>query len=254
MSTSYLIIEQREHQSLWITLNRPDVHNAFNDQVIAELTHALNEASENNNIRSIVLAANGKSFSAGADLNWMRSMTSYTEAENIEDSRKLFQLIHTLRHCSKPTIARIQGSAYGGGLGLIAACDITAALPDCQFALTEVNLGLVPAVISPVVIERIGSSARRLFLTAERFNTHEGHRIHLIDHVSDTEESLDKWIAFQTKLISKTGLKASASAKQLATNILQNHYSDLEAELSKLIASHRNSDEGQERMLAFLSK
>jgi methylglutaconyl-CoA hydratase len=254
MSTSHLTIEQRDHQSLWITLNRPKVHNAFNNQVIAELTQALKEASENNNIRSIVLAANGKSFSAGADLNWMRSMASYTEAENIEDSRKLFQLIHTLRHCSKPTIARVQGSAYGGGLGLIAACDITAALPETQFALTEVNLGLVPAVISPVVIERIGNHARRLFLTAERINSDEAHRLGLIDYIAQTESDLDNWINLRTKLISKTAPKASASAKQLATNIINNHYDDLETGLAELIAKHRVSVEGQQRMQSFLNK
>lgn len=249
-----LRITPGEHQSLWLTLTRPDVHNAFNDALIAELTDAIQAAGNDPDVRSIVLAGEGKSFSAGADLNWMRQMASYTEAENIADARQLYGLIHTLRHCPKPTIARVHGSAFGGGLGLIAACDMAATLPTALFALTEVKLGLVPAVISPVVVERIGSAARRLFVTAERFDGIEAQRIGLVDAVVDDEAALEHWIALRTKLIAANGPEATTAAKQLATDVINHVYDDPETSLATLIAQRRISNEGQTRMTAFLDK
>ncbi len=167
-----------------LTLNRPEVHNAFDDQLIAELTARLRELDHTADVRVVVLAGNGKSFSAGADLNWMKRMAGFSEGENLRDAVALADLLHTLRALTKPTIARVQGAAYGGGVGLVAACDIAVASLAASFSLSEVRLGLIPAVISPYVIAAIGErQARRYFLTAERFDAQEALRIGLV-HVA----------------------------------------------------------------------
>ncbi|HEY2624121.1 MAG TPA: enoyl-CoA hydratase-related protein, partial [Dyella sp.] len=153
-----------------ITLNRPQVHNAFDDGLIAELTAALETAGADPAVRAVVLSGEGASFSAGADLNWMRGMAGASEAENRQDSLRLARLMRSLQYLPKPTIARVNGAAYGGGVGLVACCDIAIGVDSARFGLTEVKLGLVPAVISPYVIHAIGlRHARRLFLTGELF-------------------------------------------------------------------------------------
>ena len=156
-----------------LTLNRPEVHNAFDDHLIAGLTTRLRELDHTADVRVVVLAGNGKSFSAGADLNWMKRMAGFSEGENLRDAVALADLLHTLSALTKPTVARVHGAAYGGGVGLVAACDIAVASLSASFSLSEVRLGLIPAVISPYVIAAIGErQARRYFLTAERFDAH----------------------------------------------------------------------------------
>src|SRR5262249_44549307 len=167
-----------------ITLDRPEVHNAFDDQLIADLTHRLREVDHNTAVRAVLLAARGKSFSAGADLNWRKRAAHYSEAENIRDAVSLASLMRTLDAMSKPTVARVQGAAFGGGVGLVACCDIAVAGKAAVFSLSEVRLGLIPAVISPYVVAAIGErNARRYFLTAERFDAQEALRIGFVHGV-----------------------------------------------------------------------
>ncbi|HNN47284.1 MAG TPA: enoyl-CoA hydratase-related protein, partial [Azospira sp.] len=154
-----------------LTLNKPERHNAFDEVLIAEITAGLRELEAHPQVRAVVLSSTGKSFCAGADLNWMKRAAGYSPEENLRDARNLATLLSTLNELSKPTVARVQGPAYGGGVGLVAACDIAIATFDAQFALTEVKLGILPAVISPYVIAAIGERyARRYMLTAERFS------------------------------------------------------------------------------------
>ena len=168
---STLLLDKHPDGLAILTLNRPEVHNAFDDALIADMTAALKEIDADAAVRVLVLSANGKSFSAGADLNWMRRMASYTEEENLKDAAALAALMSTLNGLSKPTVARVHGPAYGGGVGLVACCDIAVASHDATFALSEARLGIIPAVISPYVIAAIGERmARRYFLTAERFS------------------------------------------------------------------------------------
>ncbi|MGA8515685.1 MAG: enoyl-CoA hydratase-related protein, partial [Burkholderiaceae bacterium] len=161
-----------------ITLNRPDVRNAFNDSVIAEVTAAFAELGQRDDVRCIVLAAEGSAFCAGADLNWMRRMADYTHAENLADAAKLALMLRTIYECPKPTLARIQGDVYAGGMGLVAACDMAVSVDSAHYCLSEVKLGLIPATISPYVIRAMGArAAHRYFLTAERFSAAEAYRI-----------------------------------------------------------------------------
>src|SRR4051812_32323723 len=161
-----------------LTLNRPEIHNAFDDALIAALIEHYQALDKDDSVRMVILAANGKSFSAGADLNWMRRMAGYTEVENVADAERLAALLRTIDRLSKPTLARVQGSVFAGGLGLIATHDIVIAAAPALFAITEVRIGLFPAVISPYLVRAMGArEARRLFLTAERFGTEEARRV-----------------------------------------------------------------------------
>lgn len=241
----------------WITLNRPQVHNAFDDGLIAELTAALVEASQDDAVHALVLTGAGASFSAGADLNWMRGMASASEDENREDSLRLAALMRTLQFCPKPTIARVNGAAYGGGVGLVAACDIAIGALGARFGLTEVKLGLVPAVISPYVVAAIGfRQARRLFVTGELFDASEACRIGLLHQVV-AAEALDEAVDATLKLLAKAGPQAQREAKQLALRmgcIDEQEAGRLDSENAKLIARLRVSAEGQEGIGAFLDK
>jgi methylglutaconyl-CoA hydratase len=240
-----------------IALNRPDVHNAFDDGLIAELTAALTDAGRDDAVRAVVLTGTGASFSAGADLNWMRGMASASEDENREDSLRLAALVRTLQFLPKPTIARVNGAAYGGGVGLIAACDIAIGAEGAKFGLTEVKLGLVPAVISPYVVAAIGvRQARRLFLTGEIFDAAEACRIGLLHRVVPTGE-LDEAVDFTLKLLAKAGPQAQREAKRLAlrmAGIDEQGAGSVDAQNAGLIARLRVSDEGQEGLGAFLDK
>lgn len=240
-----------------IALNRPEVHNAFDDGLIAELTAALVDAGRDSAVRALVLTGAGASFSAGADLNWMRGMASSSEEENREDSLRLAALVRTLQFCPKPTIARVNGAAYGGGVGLIAACDIAIAADSAKFGLTEVKLGLVPAVISPYVVAAIGArQARRLFLTGEIFDAAEAGRIGLLHRVVPAD-ALDEAVDLTLKLLAKAGPRAQAEAKRLALRmggIDERDAGRIDAENAQLIARLRVSDEGQEGLGAFLDK
>src|SRR6202140_3149013 len=161
-----------------VALNRPDVHNAFDETLIAELTHVIRTFDADTTIRVLILEGRGKSFCAGADLNWMKKMAGFSHAENLADASSLAAMLSALNGMSKQTVARVHGAAYGGGVGLVACCDIAIGTPGATFALSETRLGLIPAAISPYVIEAIGArAARRYFLSAERFGAEEAHRL-----------------------------------------------------------------------------
>ena len=240
-----------------LRLNRPDVHNAFDDRLIAELTAALHAAGEDPSVRVVVLTGVGASFSAGADLHWMRGMATASEADNREDSLRLAALMRTLQFLPKPTIARVNGAAYGGGVGLIACCDIAIGVSTAKFGLTEVKLGLVPAVISPYVIAAIGlRHARRLFLTGEIFDADMAAQIGLL-HQAVPAEYLDDTVHNALKLLAKAGPLAQREAKQLAFGMhgfTATEADRIDHENAALIARLRVSAEGQEGLGAFLDK
>ncbi|MBX9868703.1 MAG: enoyl-CoA hydratase/isomerase family protein, partial [Burkholderiaceae bacterium] len=182
-----------EAQAAHIILNRPEVRNAFNEKMIAELTQAFREVANNEAVRVIVLAANGTSFCAGADLNWMKKMADYSHVENLADAGQLAEMLFTIYTCPKPVIAQVQGDCYAGGMGLVAACDVVFAAEGVNFCLSEVKLGLIPATISPYVIKVMGeNAARRYFLTAERFSAQEALRIGLVHEVVAAAALQDK--------------------------------------------------------------
>lgn len=238
-----------------VTLSRPDVHNAFNDEMIAEIHAAFDELAGRDDVRVIVLRAEGKSFSAGGDLNWMKRMVEYTFAENVADATALSEMYLAIRNCPKPVIARVHGSAFGGGVGLVASCDIAVALASAQFALTEVKLGILPAVISPYVMEKIGvSAARRYMLTAERFGAAEAHRIGLIHEVCATEAELDAKVDELAEAIKQNGPEAIAHCKQLIRDVAAGDWPTVMTITAQRIAERRASAEGQEGMKAFLEK
>ena len=198
-----------------LRMTRAQVHNAFDAGLVAALTAALEEVAADPAVRVLVLEAEGPSFSAGADLNWMHGMAAASEAENREDSLALARLMRTLDELPKPTIARVQGAAFGGGVGLVACCDIAIGVPEAKFGLTESRLGLLPAVISPYVIAAIGSrNARRYFATAEIFDAAEALRIGLLHEVA-AADALDAAVERQIGLLLKAGPVASATAKML---------------------------------------
>lgn len=242
---------------LTLTMDRAEVHNAFNAELIARLTQTLSAADADPAVRAVVLAAAGPSFSAGADLNWMREMASYSEAENLADAGKLATLMRTLAFLGKPTIARVQGSAFGGGVGLVACCDIAIGVPTAKFALTEVRLGLVPAVISPYVIAAIGArQARRYFQTAEAFEAARARELGLLHEVVEPDQ-LDAAVARELKLLKAGGPIALAEAKALVAAVEGRTLADqlaLDAETAARIARLRVSAEGQEGLGAFLAK
>jgi methylglutaconyl-CoA hydratase len=231
------------------------VHNAFDDHLIAELTAKLREVDRDHAIRVVVLAANGKSFSAGADLNWMKRMAQYTEGENLRDAVSLASLLHTLSEMAKPTVARVSGSAFGGGVGLVAACDIAIAANGARFSLSEVRLGLIPAVISPFVIAAIGErQARRYFLTAERFDATEALRIGLVHRVVEDVE-LDTAIGTIVEELLKGGPKAQSAVKDLIASVSNRPIDQRVLEdTAARIARIRVTAEGKEGIAAFLER
>jgi methylglutaconyl-CoA hydratase len=238
-----------------LRMNRPELHNAFDADLIAGLTAALGRIAADADARVLVLEAEGPSFSAGADLNWMRGMAAASEAENREDSLALARLMRTLDELPKPTIARVQGAAFGGGVGLVACCDIAIGTEEAKFGLTESRLGLLPAVISPYVINAIGTrQARRWFATAEIFDAAEALRIGLLHQVVPAD-ALDAAVQKQIDLLLKAGPIASACAKKLVRDVAS--HSDgtkQDDDNAALIARLRVSPEGQEGLSAFLDK
>ena len=238
-----------------LTMNRPQVHNAFDDRLIAGLTHELRELEHNVRVRVVVLTAEGKSFSAGADLNWMQRMAKYSEADNIRDAVALANLMRVLDTMSKPTVARVQGAAFGGGVGLVACCDIACASSAAVFCLSEVRLGLIPAVISPYVIAAMGQrNARRYFLTAERFDAQEALRIGLVHTVVEPAQ-LDATLMQMIDELLKGGPHAIAEAKDLIASVANRPVDQALAEdTAARIARIRVSAEGQEGTNAFLEK
>jgi len=238
-----------------IRMNRPEVHNAFDDALIAALTSELRRLDRSLLARIIVLAANGKSFSAGADLNWMRRMARYSQEENLSDAFALADLMRTLDGMGKPTIAQVQGAAFGGGVGLVACCDIAIASTEAAFCLSEVRLGLIPSVISPYVIAAIGErAARRYFLTAERFDALEARRLGLVHEVVEGS-ALDDTVAKIAGQLLKGGPRALAAAKKLIADVSRRPMDDgLSAETARRIAAIRVEPEGQEGLAAFFDK
>lgn len=238
-----------------LTLTRAEVHNAFNDVLIAELAAALDGIGQDPRVRAVVLAAQGHSFSAGADLNWMKSMAGYSRAENMEDAQRLARLMRTLNELQKPTVALVQGPAYGGGVGLVACCDIVVAVEDAKFSLSEVKLGLIPAVISPYVVAKIGeSAARRYFLTAEAFSSWEAERLGLVHEVVDRNALEARGRQIVDALLSG-GPQAQRAAKDLVFAVAGKPVDEsLVEETARRIADVRASEEGREGVAAFLEK
>ncbi|MFA7405854.1 MAG: enoyl-CoA hydratase/isomerase family protein [Pelobacteraceae bacterium] len=239
-----------------LTMNRPELHNAFDDRLISDLTDALRELDEDPDVRVVVLAANGKSFSAGADLNWMRRMADYSREQNLADAENLAELMHTLDTLSKPTIALVQGAAYGGGVGLVACCDIAIATARATFCLSEVKLGLFPAVISPYVIAAIGSRAsRRYFLSAESFDAGDALLLGLVHQVVADEHELAATAERMVSQLLANSPAAMAGAKNLVAAVAGRHVDDaLIADTAGRIADQRSSREGREGLSAFLEK
>ncbi len=240
-----------------LTLNRPDKHNAFDDMMIAELTQKLAQLNGDKSVRVVILTGAGKSFSAGADLNWMRSMTDYGEEKNIEDALALAELMAVLDHLGKPTIARVNGAAFGGGVGLVACCDIAVGTPHAKMALTEVKLGLIPAVIAPYVVRTIGPrQARRYFQTAEAMDAETARALGLL-HEIVLPGDLDARVETVVTALLHAGPKALTAAKQLIvmTGAASTEQREtLKRETATLIARLRVSEEGQEGLAAFLEK
>lgn len=238
-----------------LRLARPEVHNAFDAALIAELTEALREIGEDAAVRVLVLEGEGASFSAGADLNWMRGMAAMSEDENRRDSLALARLMRTLDTLPKPTLARVHGAAFGGGVGLVACCDIAIGVPEAKFGLTEAKLGLLPAVISPYVVNAIGArQSRRWFATAEIFDAAEALRIGLLHQVVEAD-ALDDAVNRQLDLLLKAGPVATASAKALVREVTSHQDGERhDIENAALIARLRVSPEGQEGLSAFLDK
>lgn len=238
-----------------ITLNRPEKHNAFDDHIIAKLTELFNRAARDTNARVVVLQASGKSFCAGADLNWMKRMANYSYEQNVADANALATMLHTLYTLPKPTIAKVQGAAFGGAVGLIACCDIAISSRLSKFCLSEVKLGLIPATISPYVIDAMGDRvARRYFMTAEVFSARRARRLGLISEAV-TEEELESSVEQLVTQILSNGPVAVAAAKQLVFDVKDEPLGEELIEKTSLrIATTRVSKEGQEGLSAFLEK
>ncbi|MDO8931182.1 MAG: enoyl-CoA hydratase/isomerase family protein [Rhodocyclaceae bacterium] len=239
-----------------VTLNRADRHNAFDDRTIVELIDALGAMEGNADVRVVVLSSTGKSFSAGADINWMKHAALQGMDDNLRDARNLAEMLRRIAQLSKPTVARIQGPAYGGGVGVVAACDIAVATFDAQFALTEVKLGIIPSAISPHVIAAIGERyARRYMLTAERFSAAEAYRIGLVHEIVADVAALDEAVGQIVDTLLKNGPKAIAACKTLIGAVAGQPLSaELIEDTSRRIAEIRTTDEAREGMAAFLEK
>ena len=255
MSYTYITYTTDARNTATITLNRPDKHNAFNEDFIAELNAALDDIRKDDQCRLMILRSSGRNFSAGADLDWMKRMAGYTRAENVRDANALAELLYKLNFLPVPTIARVQGAAMGGGCGLVSCCDIALATDNAVFAFSEVKLGLIPATISPYVIRAIGEKqARRYFLTAERFDANKSLEIGLVSGVMD-ESKLDEAVEKTIDLILANSSEAVKAAKQLVFDVAGKQVTrELLQQTSESIADIRASEEGKEGLSAFLEK
>jgi methylglutaconyl-CoA hydratase len=238
-----------------VMLNRPDVRNAFNDEVITELTAVLLELGKRPEVRCVVLAGNGPAFCAGADLNWMKRMADYTREENLEDAGALARMLEVLYKIPKPTVARVHGDTYAGGMGLVAACDIAVAADTVNFCLSEAKLGLLPATISPYVIRAMGArAAHRWFLTAERFSAAEAHRIGFVHEVVPADQ-LDAKVGEIVQALVNAGPEAVKACKHLVHDVAEREITaGLIRRTVEGIADIRASDEGREGVRSFLEK
>ena len=238
-----------------LILNRPEKHNAFDDKIIADLLQFLDNIEHDDSIRVLVLRAAGKSFSAGADLDWMRRMADYDFEQNLADARQLARLMYRLNRLNKPVIALIQGASFGGGVGLIACCDIAIASADAIFSLSEVRLGLIPSVISPYLIAAIGSrAARRYFLSGERFDAARALQLGLVHEVVEPE-TLEASLGQCIDALLNSGPYAQAAAKELIEQVRGRAIDEsLIEETARRIAEVRACDEAREGLSAFLEK
>jgi methylglutaconyl-CoA hydratase len=238
-----------------VSLNRPEVHNAFDDELIAEAIDLFSDLPSKTSARIVVLRGSGQNFCAGADLNWMSRMVSYTRDQNIADSSKLAKMYERINSCPLPVVGRIHGAAIGGGVGLVAVCDIAIATRDAKFGLSEVKLGILPAVISPYVIAKIGPShARALFLTGERFDAERALRIGLVHRVVDDADALDAAVADTVGQLQTSGPEAVRECKKLIAHVVSHDLAGAIPFTIEAIATRRVSEEGQGGMKAFLEK
>ena len=255
MSQSNIFVDTNARGVATVTLNRPAIHNAFDDALIAALTAALRRLEADAAVRAVVLTGSGQSFSAGGDLNWMRRMAQYSEAENFADAIALAELLRTLNELAKPTLAHVNGAAFAGGLGLVCCCDIAVAVEEAVFCVSEVRLGLVPATISPYVVAAIGPrAARRYFLTAERFSAAEARRIGLVHEVAPRAE-LDAVAERLVSALLDGGTAAQARSKRLIAEVQDRPMTEGMMSLTaRAIAEARASAEGREGLAAFFEK
>lgn len=253
--TQAIVIERQGPIGL-VTLNRPERHNAFDDALIAELTEALRAMEADDSVRVVVLSGTGKSFSAGADLGWMKRMAGYSKDENVRDAMGLGALMRTLANLAKPTIARVHGAAYGGGVGLVACCDYAVALQTATFSFSEARIGLIPAVISPYVVAAIGArAAKRYFLTGERFEAAEAWRLGLVSEIAVGDEDLDEKVGATCSKLLEAGPVAQREVKELLRAVAGKPiHGELIQDTAERIARVRASPEGREGLTAFLEK
>ncbi len=252
MSSEPLLTEASPNGVVTLTLNRPEVHNAFDDALIARLTGELQRLDEADGVRAVVLAANGKSFSAGGDLQWMRRMADYSEEENFQDALRLSEMLRALDRLRAPTIAKVQGAAFGGGVGLTACCDIAVASEDAFFCFSETRLGLIPAAISPFVVRAMGArAARRYFVTAERFTAAEARRLGLVHEVTSPED-LGAAVERIVQELLQSGPAAVRAAKDLIAAVSDKPIDEATlADTASRLAAARAGDEARERIAAF---
>ncbi|WP_114325938.1 enoyl-CoA hydratase/isomerase family protein [Candidatus Colwellia aromaticivorans] len=250
-----VLLEVDEQGIATVTLNNPEKHNAFDDAIIKQLTDIFNDISKRDDISIMILASNGKSFSAGADLGWMKRMAGYSYEDNLKDANALAQMLKALNFLPQTTIAKIQGAAFGGAVGLASCCDIVIASTKASFCLSEVKLGLIPATISPYVVDAIGLKAsRRYFQTAERFFADKAHQLGLVDEMVAPEELTDEVNNMVAKLLAN-GSQARRQAKKLSQDVaFQTINENLLRDTSERIAAIRVSTEGQEGLTAFFEK
>ena len=244
-----------EAQRATVTLARPELRNAFNDEVIAELTQAFTELGAREDVRAIVLAAEGPAFCAGADLNWMRRMADYDRAQNLADAARLAEMLRVIHHCPKPVVARVQGDVYAGGMGLVACCDIAISVDCAHYCLSETRLGLLPATISPYVLRAMGPrAAHRYCLSAERFDAAEALRIGFVHEVVAADR-LDERVDAVVKSLVNASPAAVRACKRLLQDVAQREIdAELIAQTVEAIADVRASEEGREGVQAFLQK
>ncbi len=250
-----LLVVRRDGPVAYVVLNRPEVRNAFNAALIAELHEAFDSLGADDGVRAIVLQGEGKTFCGGADINWMRASLDLTLEENVEDASAMSRMFRAIDRVPKPTIARIHGAALGGGAGLVAVCDIALASRETVFGFTETKLGILPAVISPFVLAKIGySHARALALTGERFDAARAHAIGLVHDIAADETALDRAVASALAQLASASPTAIAATKALFARVAETSYDATLEVTARAIAAQRTSPEGQDGLRAFLEK
>ncbi len=253
MNLKTILIETK-HQVSTLTLNRPELHNAFNEELISEIHQAMEHFAKDSNTRAIIITGAGQSFCAGGDLNWMKRSASYTHEKNIEEAQALHQMLCSITLNPKPVIAKVNGLAMGGGVGLAAAADMAFAYKTAQFSFSEVRLGLIPAVISPFAIRKLGAARfRELALTAERFSATQAKEFGLIEHAGSPEE-IEDWIDVKVNALKAAGPEALAETKKLIEELDSISLKNIGKITSKKLADRRSSAEGQEGIAAFFEK